>query len=153
MTTLLCGFYQMGFVARDLDHALMTLGNRYGVARFRRKRSSEWLESAHAWLGNTMIEVLAVGSGAPSLYDDHIPVDPAAVRLHHHGYRAANADAWAAINRQVVAAGLAAPMRGAVMDGQLNYMYVDTRADLGIYSEYVYLTGAATGIYDDVPRT
>jgi hypothetical protein len=26
------------------------------------------------------------------------------------------------------------------------------RAERGIFSEYVYLTGAAIGIYDDVPR-
>ena len=38
------------------------------------------------------------------------------------------------------------------MDGQLNYLNVDTRAATGVYSEYVYLTGAATSLYDDVPR-
>jgi hypothetical protein len=72
--------------------------------------------------------------------------------VNHHGFRARDAEAWAEINRKIDARGLDTPLRGAVMEGQLNYLYVDTCAELGAYSENVYLTGAAIGIYDDVPR-
>lgn len=146
------GFYQFGFVARDLDRACVMLGRRFGVTRFRRKRTSEWMESAHAWTGSTMIEVIGIGERAPALYADGLPQDAAAVRLHHHGYRLATCEDWEALNRHVDACGWATPMRGAVMEGQLNYLYVDTRADLGVYCEFVFLSGAATAIYDDVPQ-
>lgn len=42
-------------------------------------------------------------------------------------------------------------MRGAVMDGHLRFVYVDTLVDLGIYLEYVCLTGPALSLCDDVP--
>jgi hypothetical protein len=152
MTTLFDGFYQMGFVARDLERATETLGKSHGVTRFRRKHASEWMESAHAWIGSTMIELIAIQPGAPEIYEAYVPDDPVAVRLHHHGFRIADGAAWTAINRQIADTGFATPMKGAAMDGQLNYLYADTRAATGIYSEFAYLTGAATAIYDDVPR-
>lgn len=152
MTTLFDGFYQMGFVARDLDRATEALARTQGVTRFRRKTASPWMETAHAWIGSVMIELIMIKPGAPEIYEDYVPDDPAAIRLHHHGFRVADATAWDAINRRVTDAGLATPMQGAVMDGQLNYLYVDTRAAIGVYSEYVYLTGAATSLYDNVPR-
>jgi hypothetical protein len=152
MTSLFEGFYQLGFVARDLDAAIRHLGERYGVTRWRRKESSASMASAHAWCGAVMLELIAVGPGAPAIYDDYIPRDAVAARLHHHGYRVEDAARWADINRRMDASGLATDMRGAVMDGDLNYLYADTRADLGIYSEFVFLTGSALGLYDDVPR-
>ena len=147
----LTDFYQFGFVARDLDAAIDQLGTRYGITRFRRKRANEWMESAHAYAGASMIEIIAVSDGAPALYTDYLPDDGAA-RLHHLGYRVADPAAWARLEAALAYSGVAAPFKGAVMDGHLRYAYVDTRADLGIYSEYVCLTGPAANIYDDVPR-
>lgn len=76
-------FYQMGFVASDLDGATEALAKRFGIARFRRKAASAWLETAHAWIGDTMIEVMLIKEGAPELYAGYAPVDPAEIRLHH----------------------------------------------------------------------
>lgn len=152
MNTLFDGFYQMGFVARDLDRATKALAASHGITRFRRKATSATMESAHAWIGSIMIELIAVHPEGPDIYQSYVPDDPSAVRLHHHGFRVADAAAWDAVNRRVAQAGYATPMKGAVMNGQLNYLYVDTRSVIGIYSEFVYLTGDATAIYDDVPQ-
>ena len=147
----LTDFYQFGFVTRDLDAATARLGARYGIASFRRKQANPWMETAHAYVGPSMIEIIAVGTEAPSLYRDDLPDDGIA-RLHHLGYRIADPAGWAALEEALAASGLATPMKGAVMDGHLRYAYVDTRADLGVYTEYVCLTGPAERIYDDVPR-
>ena len=152
MTGLFENFYQMGFVARDLDRATESLGRIHGVTQWRRKRASPTMQTAHAWVGVAMLELIQLDPGADPIYDGYAPEDPAAVRLHHHGFRVADEQAWAAINRRVEEAGFATPMKGAVMDGQLNYLYVDTRALTGIFSEYVFLKGAALALYDDVPR-
>lgn len=149
---LFSGFFQMGYVCRDMDRALAQFASRHGVGQFRRKPPAGILESAHAWVGDVMIEIIRPLDDAPPLYDHCIPDDPDAVCLHHHGFRAPNADAWQDVNRCVEAAGYATPLKGAVMDGQLNYLYADTRAAIGVYSEFIYLTGAAAHIYDDVPR-
>jgi hypothetical protein len=99
-----------------------------------------------------MIEVMRIGEGAPALYAGYTPDDPAAIRLHHHGYRVADEAGWIEIERRVADAGLKAPMNGAVMNGDLRFLYVDTRSEIGLYSEFVMLGGSATGLYDDVPR-
>lgn len=147
----LTDFYQLGFVTRDLGRATELLGGRYGIRRFRRKRANDWMESAHAFAGETMIELIAVGEGAPPLYTAHLPADETA-RLHHLGYRIPDTASWERLESAIAGSGLATPLKGAAMDGHLRYAYVDTRADLGIYTEYVCLTGAAERIYDDVPR-
>ena len=152
MFTMFNGFHQFGFVARDLGYATAMLGERYGVTTFRRKRLSEWMEGAHVWVGNTMLELIVVGSGAPPIYSDYIPDDPRAVRLHHHGFSIRSAEAWEEVNRRVADSGLPVPMKGSAMDGQMHYMYVDTRADLGVYSEYVYASGDALQYYEEIPR-
>jgi len=148
----LCHFYQMSFIARDLDRATEALSRRFGITRFRRRQSAPWLETAHAWSADAMIEVMLIGEGAPALYAGYTPEDPAAIRLHHHGYRVADEAGWAAIERRVADAGLEAPMKGAAMNGDLRFLYVDTRRELGLYSEFVMLGGSAAGLYDDVPR-
>lgn len=152
MATLFDNFYQMGFIARDLDAATAMMGRTHGVTRWRRKRSSPTMQAAHAWAGNVMLELIQLDPGAPAIYDGYVPEDPAAVRLHHHGFRIPDENAWAQVNRAVQEAGLATPMQGSVMDGQLNYLYADTLALTGIYSEYVFLKGAALSLYDDVPH-
>lgn len=146
------GLYQLGFTTRDLAAAVTLLRERYGVIRFRRRRASEWMETAHAYAGESMLEIIAVGPGAPALYAEHLPEGDGIVRLHHLGRRIADPRGWARLEAAIHAGGYDTPMKGAVMDGHLRFAYVDTRADLGIYSEYICLTGPAERIYDDVPR-
>ncbi len=144
-------FYQFGFIAHSIDAAIGQFGERYGVSRFRRSQPASWMKSAHAWTGDTMLEILEIGAGAPALYADNLPEAGAVARLHHLGYRVAPED-WPALETAIANAGIGTDMMGSVMDGQLRYAYADTRHDLGIYTEFVCLSGAALGIYDDVPR-
>ena len=146
------GFYQFGYVTRDLDAAKQALRDHFGVVSTRYRKSSEWMETLHAWTGASMIEVIAVGEGAPPLYTDYVPDEPGKLVLHHLGRRIDSVEQWDAMETAVGSLGLDKPMHGAVMDGDLRFAYVDTRALLGIYTEYVYLMGEALKIYDDVPR-
>lgn len=145
-------FYQFGFIAGDLDFATRRLGEHHGIRHFRRKRANDWMESAHAYVGETMIEIIAAGPDAPRLYTDHLPEAGAAARLHHLGYRIPDVFAWEQLESAILSTGIATPMKGTAMDGHLRFAYLDTRSDLGLYSEYVCLTGPAERIYDDVPR-
>lgn len=149
---LFSGFYQFGFVASDLDAATAYYAENYGIKNFRRKQVSEWMESAHCWAGDVMIELLQLKADADPIYDGYAPDNPEAVRLHHHGYRIADISSWNSVEKMIEKAGFGMPMRGAVMNGDLRYIYADTRAHLGVYSEFVYLTGSATKIYDDLPH-
>lgn len=146
------GFYQFGYVTRDLDAAIDTLRAEFGVERYRRKQSSPWMEAVHAWTGDTQIEVLQLGEGAPRMYLDYVPDAPGELRLQHLGRRVDTLDQWEALERAIARAGLDTPLNATAMDGHLRAVYVDTRALLGIYSEYVFFSGPALSLYDDVPH-
>lgn len=145
------GFYQMGFVTADLEAAQTRLAERFGVTRFRVKNDPDRLSAAHAYAGDVMLEILQPGPLAPALFQDLVP-SQGAVRLHHHGFAVRSPADWDMIVTVVTAQGWATPHKGEVMNGDLRFLYVDTRADLGCYSEYVLRTGAALSLYDDVPR-
>ena len=146
------GFYQFGYVTRDLDAAIDTLRDQFGIERYRRKRNTPWMEAIHAWVGNTQIEVLELSAGALQMFIDYIPDEPGALKLQHLGRRIDTVEQWDSLQQAIQAGGFEAPLNATVMDGHLRAVYVDTRALLGIYSEYVFMTGPALAIYDDVPR-
>jgi len=145
-------FYQFGYVTRDLDAAAETLRTQFGIERFRRKRNAEWMEALHAWTGDTQIEVLQLGEGAPQMYLDYIPAEPGKLRLQHLGRHIDTIEEWQRLEAVVAKSGFDTPLRANAMEGQLRALYVDTRDLLGIYSEYVYLSGAALNLYDDIPQ-
>ena len=148
----LSGFYQFGYVTRDLDAAIETLRDQFGISRYRRKFNAPWMEAVHAWTGDSQIEVVQLGEGAPGFYHGYIPDEPGVLRLHHLGRRIDTPEQWAELERAIVAGGFDTPLKDVVMDGHLRLAFVDTRALLGIYSEYVCFTGPALNIYDDVPH-
>jgi len=144
------GLYQMGFVTDDLDAAQERLGRRFGITRFRVKLDPERMSTAHAFAGDMMVEIIKPGPAANAVYHENVPTG-GAVRLHHLGYRVPDVENWDRLIAQIEREGWATPVRGAVMEGHLRFVYVDTLADLGIYQEYVCLTGPAMHLYDDVP--
>lgn len=144
------GFYQLGFIGLDLDAATAKLAARYGVAKWRRKRHSPTLETAHAYAGAVMIEVICATDDR-EIYRGFRPDAAEAVRLHHHGFRVADADQWAEVQAAAAETGFAC-FPSSAYDGGIQLIYLDTRPDLGIWSEYVYLSGAMMTYYDDVPR-
>ncbi len=144
------GFYQLGFIGVDLDRATAKLAARHGIEKWRRKRHSPSLETAHAYAGAVMVEVIC-NTDDREIYRGFRPESGEAVRLHHHGYRVADEAQWAEVNDAAHQTGFAC-FPSSAFDGQLKLIYLDTRPDLGIWSEYVYLTGDALHYYDDVPR-
>lgn len=151
--TLFDGFFQLGFVGSDIDGVCETLRRSYGVSHVRRQHKIDWLKAVHAWIGDVMIEVLIPERGGLAAYDDYIPNDPAALTMHHHGYKTNDPVAWDNIKKNVHDAGLPIAVESTLWDGQLMMMYVDTRKTLGIYSEYILMTGdAKDGYYSDVPH-
>lgn len=77
---------------------------------------------------------------------DYVPAEPGTLRLQHLGRYIDTLEAV------VATSGLDTPLRANATDGQLRALYVDTRDLLGIYSEYVYLSGAALNLYNDVAQ-
>lgn len=143
--------YQMGFVVRDAERASAHIGKRFGIKKFRILRHSAEITTVHAYVGDMMIELIQASANGPSYFVNHIPDDPEAAVFHHHAYRVFDEAEWASISGAVDSSGLPS-FRNTAMNGDLRVIFVDCRRELGVYAEYVFLTGAARNYYDDVPR-
>lgn len=143
--------YQLGFVARDAERASARLGERFGIRKFRLLQHSDEISTAHAYVGDIMIEVVQVAESGPAFLAEHLPASPDAAVFHHHAYRVFEADEWASLSLAVDATGLPV-YRQSARDGDLQTIFVDLRRELGFYAEYVHLTGVMTEYYKDVPR-
>lgn len=143
--------YQLGYITRDLDRAVTRFCRMFGIGRFRIIRHGPDIATAHAYVGDTMIELIETGPNGPAYFQAYIPDDPDSAVFHHHAYRVHD---QAEFDRLVAAAGELGFDHEvtSVKDGDMNVMFVDLRNVTGAYAEYVYLKGAMLSYYDDVPR-
>lgn len=144
--------YQLGYVVRDVDRAAARFCQTFGIERFRVIRHGPDIATGHAYVGDTMIELVEVGPNGPGYFQSYIPEDPDRAVFHHHAYRVHDGDEFARLIAAAQGLGLAFETT-SVKDGDLNVMFVDLRHLTGAFAEYVYLTGSMLSYYDDVPRS
>lgn len=144
--------YQLGYVTRDLDRAAARFCGMFGIKRFRIIRHGPDIATAHAYVGDVMIELIETGPNGPAYFRAYIPNDPDTAVFHHHAYRVHD---HAEFERLIAAAGELGLDHEvtSVKDGDMNVMFVDLRPITGAYAEYVFLKGSMTSYYDDVPRS
>lgn len=133
------GFFQVGYVARDLDAAMTQFGKRFGPVEFQVIDAVEphlhTRRIALAWIGATMIELIEPNQHVPSIYIDALPASPGEIRFHHLGCLIAD---YPGTLRRLEAEGYDVPF--AMSYGEvLDCCYADTRAQLGHYMEYIRL--------------
>jgi hypothetical protein len=147
----LATFYQLGYVCRDVQQAAAMLTQRYGIGRMR-FRSHSMMAQAHFYVGKVLFELIEPRKNAPQMYFDFLPKEQHQIRLQHQGFMVYDDDSWERINAEIDSRGIATDVRGAILDGNLRYVYADTLKELGHYTEYVYLTGPQRNLYyNDVP--
>lgn len=146
--------FHTGYAVRDVDRAIGTLRDRFGIAKWKIVRLPEdspgnALAFAHA--GNIMLELIDVKPGMVDFYTGWIPEDPDALRIHHQGYYARDRAEFDAVTAQYEAQGF--PMAtDAEMPGLLYYRYFDTVRVLGHYTEFVLMQPGGEAFFADVPH-
>lgn len=144
--------YQIGYVVRDVDRAVARFCETFGIARFRVIRHGPDIATAHAYVGNVMVELIEVGPGGPGYFQSYIPDDPEQAVFHHHAYRVHDQAEFEHLIATAAELGLPYETT-SVKDGDMNVLFVDLRSSTGAFAEYVYLKGAMLSYYDDVPRS
>jgi catechol 2,3-dioxygenase-like lactoylglutathione lyase family enzyme len=144
------GQYHLAFVTADIEAAQECLAAQFGIREYRVRHNPQAIWSAHAFAGDMMIEIVQPGPDAPPVFHQDRP-GGGAVRLHHIGYRVRDAQRFSEIEAIVEREGWETPLRSSSMDGHLRVIFIDARATLGFFQEYVLLTGPALRLYDDVP--
>jgi hypothetical protein len=143
------GFFQVGYIINDLEEGMSAMKKKYGIERFMTRRHNSNLATAHCFVDGLMIELIESRPGSWAVYDGYCPPTRSGARLHHHGYLVTDPEQWELLCEGAAASGLAR-FDAEAFGGDLKVIYLDTREDLGIFSEYIFLGGSAAGYYDTV---
>ncbi len=139
--------YQLSYVTPDLPLGAQILREKFGIAGFKQLGDAPVIENtvwtpdgddvfiamraAIAFAGQLMIELLEPVSGATEIFTEML--EPGrSLKLHHLGIRCDDLEAVRAVHEQ---RGHPARMIGNFSTAR--FMYVDTRASLGHFLEYV----------------
>ncbi len=156
---LLSGFFQMGYVTRDLEVSMRQLGATHGIERFRVKRNVPGMpgmpkmviHQAHAYISAVQIEIIQPAGGDDGLYRDFCAADESAVRFHHFGMWVDDAAEYGGLRAALEEQNIPVVFEGSIPNVG-GAIYADTRAKLGHYLEYVHLVpDVKRRYYADVP--
>ena len=150
------GFFQLGYVTRDLDAAIAQYSKRFGEVEFLINEPQPingnpppTKRIGLAYIDDVMIELIEPDPAQKTIYDDDVPAEAGPIRFHHFGYLI---DDHAAMVQRCKDMGYDVPMEG-VIPGALGYIYADTRAELGHYCEFITLEEGGRQFFGAVPRT
>lgn len=156
-------FDQVCFVVRDLDQAIDYWRRVNGVERWSKAYDLAkgqvdkryWGEPedfqfscAYGFAGSTLIE-LAEHDGGCSVYKDWL--DEKGESMHHIGFRLADAAEYEAALAHYAEAGLREAMSGwfHAPGGNCKWAYIDTRSQIGCYTELYYVDGVALTAFEN----
>ncbi len=140
------GFHQNSYVTRDLDKAIVMLGERYNLHDFIHFEPEMTVDTSYggrgfchvkvamAWADGLMFELVQPIAGLVQHYVDFLPDDDS-LRFHHAGMRVPD---WDACRSGLVSKGEIIAYEGEVPG--VNWLYVDARATLGHYLEYTWVS-------------
>jgi hypothetical protein len=140
--------YQVAYATTDIEAALAMLAREYGATAFKSLGGDDYVAANRVWtpsgeadivmkgatcvVGGRSIEVLQPVSGAIDVFRDFAtPAQP--LRMHHIAMRVEDFEGVLAESERLG--------RRKVMEGgyrAARFAYVDARATLGHYLEYVY---------------
>lgn len=142
------GHYQNAYVTHDLDRAMDLTGPAFGLGAFSAMdidlvsqtpagEKTCKLRVATAWAGGLQVELIQPVSGWTDPYRHALPDDPADAvpQLHHVAVRR---DDLVAMREEAAATGL--PLAFESGGGGISCVFVDARARLGHYLEFVTAT-------------
>jgi hypothetical protein len=145
--------FHTGYAVKDVERAMASLGDNFGIRNWKvlpLPEDTPGRALAFARAGDMIIELVDIKPGQMPLYNDWIPEDPDAIRLHHLGHLAGDREEWDAIARQFESLGIPL-VYDADMGDMLQFRYWDTVALLGHFSEFVLLGPGGKEFWDSVP--
>ena len=150
-------YFQTAYVTRDLDAAMALFRARHGDLNFKVLEGQPRPDGAPAaarrialhYLGDVMVELIQPSLEITTIYDDALPDDAGGVRLHHLGYLVEDHDRTLS---RLTKLGYALPSVGSFGEA-LDYIYADTRAEFGHFSEFIRLGPAGKAMFEAVPRS
>jgi hypothetical protein len=153
---LLAEFFQHAYVTNEMARAKRQFADRWGVRSFLEFESTLELRTPHgtqnahlkialAYVGALQIELIEpLGGPAARIYQQVLPTSGYKVVWHHFAYQIPGRGTaeWQQFRDSVGTADYPIAIEGHIQNehGDLRFLYLDTYAELGHYSEYVWST-------------
>ena len=155
MRNYFSGFFQLGYVTRNLDAACDAFRRKFGAVEFL-VNEPEPIDGVPAptrrlaltWIDDVMTELIEPDFAQKTIYDHAVPPTDGTIRLHHLGFLI---DDPQAMLTHLAGMGYEVPLAGS-LPGALDYIYADTREDLGLFSEFIRLDEGGRQFFTAVPR-
>ena len=151
------GFFQIAYVTNDLDRAMRTFGEQYGVKRYFEIRDVAYdaqtsVSIANAYVGEVMIELIEPKGAGHSIYELLLPSgEEFAIRHHHMGHLFERQEDLQLAVQLATQRQQAIAYEGGI-EGVLRAVYIDTRDVLGHYLEYIHCSPAGLEFPNQTPR-
>ena len=152
---------QMSYITRDMDAAMRHAETMLGITGLHRSESeievmsfgqkrTLGVKAAIANLGSRQFEIIQPVSGATEIYTEAVDLSTHVLNFHHVGIAVPGPYAeWERLLEDVCASGDAFAFQfpaEPAPDARLCFCYVDTRARLGHYTEFLWADPALKGI-------
>lgn len=153
--------FQLSYITRDMDQAIEHCRTALGIESFHRSQSttevlsggrvqSLTVKAAMANIGNHQLEIIEPVSGPVEVYTDAVDLSGHLLNFHHIAIAVRGGRAgWDKLQSELHDSGdeiaflfPAAPSP----DDKVRFCYVDTRARIGHYTEYLWWDEALTGL-------
>ncbi|QQT46641.1 Uncharacterised protein [Sphingobacterium multivorum] len=141
---IFAGFFQLGYVTKDIDVACKSYTKKFGV-KFKVVVPDENTPGffpvkrmAFTRIGATVIKIVEPHLTEDNIFSRYVVENPRVVRLHHLGYLIED---YQKALRKLSLLEYDIPLKETLENG-LEYFYADTRNDLGHYSEFIRLDNA-----------
>lgn len=151
--------FQLGYVTDDLESAMARFRDQ-GIERFRVNQvgaaagltSPYGAHIAMAWAGDIMMELIEPqGRPAPVYVDDLPPPGSYRCVFNHIGLAVPDQTAWDALKIELQRRNLPITWHGSAPE-RFDVAYVDTRALLGHYCEFIRVCPVLAEMFASVPR-
>lgn len=147
---------QIAYVTEDLNKSIELFKERYGISEFLEMRDVELgdlgtLDIGMAYLGDTMLELIAPKDGASAMYrKEQLDFHRQAHEFHHIGIIVDDQASYDALKASYIERGLR--ITADVQHDVLDFFYVDATEDLGHYVEYMLLHDIGKDVFATIPR-
>jgi len=149
------GFFQIGYVSNDFDRAQQVMGEQFGISKYHHMIDLDFDDEtkiciATAYVGDTMIEIITPEGTGKDIYSTQLPLgNDFVIRHHHFCHLYTDQLEWQHIRSLIKKHPVAYQSE---MEGFIEVIYIDARAILGHYLEYVYATPAGLEMLNQAPQ-
>jgi hypothetical protein len=152
--------YQMAYVTTDLDRAMEVFRTRHGIPAFkdlgavslaRDDGGTAHIRFAICFVGPVQLEIIEPRGGDDALYRHVLPAAGFGLSFHHIACKVASEAALDTLKGDLQRDGHTIAMSGGV-PGAARFFYVDARATLGHYIEYLFLSPDRLAFHQTLPR-